>query len=121
MKERIGLYPGTVASLEWTAAPITIKFGRLFAPDGTPVRGASITGKGIWSETDDDGYFQFEVPEGAELSVALRDGRSFAMTLPAGEANGGIARVGSIVCCREGDSRLGALTSSPLPMDRGSQ
>jgi len=118
---RIGLYPGTVTGLEWTAAPITIKFGRLLAPDGTPVQGASITGKGIWSETDDDGYFQIEVPEGAELSVALQDGSSFAMTLPAGEAYGGIARVGSIICCREGEIRLGALTSSGLLMDRGSQ
>lgn len=106
---RVGLYPGTVARLDWRAAPITIKFGRLVAPDGTPVGGASITGKGIWSETDDQGYFQIEVPEGAELSVTTRDGSSYAMTLPEGEVTDGIARLGPVACCERRDVRLGAL------------
>jgi hypothetical protein len=107
----VGLYPGTVAGLEWSVAPITIKIGRLVAPDGTPVRGASITGKGVWSETDDEGHFQIEVPEGAELTVTMPNGNAFAMTLPAGKANGGIAQLGSVVCCGEGEIRLGALGS----------
>jgi hypothetical protein len=108
---RIGLYPGTVARLDWRAAPVTIRFGRLVGPDGIPVRGASITAKGVWSETDDDGYFQVEAPEDAALTVTTRDGRSFELTLPPAPRGGDIARVGDVVCCAEtgGDIRLGAL------------
>ena len=117
----VGLYPGAVAKLEWTAAPITIKFGRLVTPEGVPVRGASITGKGIWSETDDDGYFQIEAPDDAELTVTMRDGRSFPAALPRGEVNSAIARIGSIVCCGRGEVQFGALDLPERQFDRGSQ
>jgi len=95
----ISLYPGTVADLDWTVSPITIKFGRLTAPDGTPLRGASLTGKGIWSETDEQGYFQIEAPDDAALEVTLPDGRTFDLTLPAGPAGDAIAQLGAVVCC----------------------
>lgn len=114
----VGLYPGAVTRLEWTSAPISIKFGRLVAPDGTPVRRASITGKGVWSETDDEGYFQIEIAEGAELTVTLPDGTSFTTTLPAGEENGGVARIGSVVCCGRGEVTLGALDFPDQTRDR---
>jgi hypothetical protein len=104
----VGLYPGTVAKVEWSAAPVTIKFGRLVAPDGAPLAGASITGKGVWSETDADGYFQIEVADDAELTVTLPDGRSFTTTLPSGDAAAGIARIGDVTCCAE-PVRLSAL------------
>lgn len=107
----IGLYPGAVTKLEWTSAPTFIQFGRLVAPDGIPVRGASITGTGIWSETDDAGNFQVEAPDGAELTVRTQDGRSFSVALPSAEPNSDIVRVGSIVCCEQGEVRLGALDS----------
>ncbi len=108
---RIGLYPGTVARLEWRAAPITIRFGRLIGADGSPIRGASITAKGVWSETDDDGYFQLEAADDADLTVTTRDGRSFPMTLPPAPTSEGIARIGDVICCTEtdGEIRLGAL------------
>jgi hypothetical protein len=105
----VGLYPGSVTRLEWRVAPVVIKVGRLVSPDGVPVRGASITGQGIWSETDDEGYFQIEAPDDAELTVTLPDGSSFTTTLPAGEATDGIARIGAVVCCGRREVRLGAL------------
>lgn len=117
----VSLYPGTVTKLEWTAAPVTIKFGRLMSPNGISVGGVSITGKGIWTETDDDGYFQIEVPDDAELTVTLQDGSTFAMILPSAKANNGIARIGSVVCCGKPEIRLGALDPFPVPSDRGSQ
>jgi hypothetical protein len=100
---------------------VTIRFGRLVAPDGTPVAGASITGKGVWSETDAEGYFQIEAPADAELTVTTRDGRSFPATLPEGEARGGIARIGAVVCCERGEIARGTLEIAANTSDRGSR
>jgi hypothetical protein len=109
----VGLYPGSVTRLEWAVAPITIRIGRLLYPDGSPIRGASITGKGVWSESDEEGYFQIEAPEDIPFEVTTRDGRSFAMTLPAGQPRDGIARLGEVVCCASGEVRLGSLDNLP--------
>lgn len=116
---KVGLYPGAVTGLEWRSAPITIKFGRLVTPDGAPVSGASLTAPGVWSETDADGYFQIEAPDDAELTVTTPDGDSFVTTLPAGEANGGIARLGAVVCCGPGEIRFGTLAAAAQPSDKG--
>lgn len=120
---RIGLYPGTVARLDWRASPVTIKFGRLVELDGTPVGGASITGKGVWSETDDKGYFQIEAADDAELTVTTREGRSYPLELPrAARGQSDIARIGAIECCREsGEIRLGALDLARQSKDKGPQ
>jgi hypothetical protein len=89
-----------VARLDWRASPVTIRFGRLVAHDGTPMGGASITGKGVWSETDDEGYFQIEAPDDADLTVTTRDGRSFPLALPrAADSGEDIARIGDVECC----------------------
>jgi hypothetical protein len=111
----VSLYPGTVAKMDWKVAPVTIKLGQLIAPDGTPIANASITGKGIWSETDDKGYFQIEVPDGIQLTVTTREGRSFAAILPVGQARDGIARLEPIVCCGVEQIRLGMLDRSGVP------
>jgi hypothetical protein len=118
---KVSLYPGTVSNLDWAVSRITIKFGRLTAPGGAPLPGASITGKGIWSQTDDNGYFQIEAPDDAELEVTLNDGRTYAMTLPAGEIRSGIARLGAIVCCTESEIQLGSLGELPGPANGGSK
>jgi hypothetical protein len=88
-----------------------------------PVRGASITGKGVWSETDDDGYFQIEAADDADLTVTTSDGRSFSTVLPAGAHGEDIARIGEVVCCAEGggDIRLGALDLAAAGGDKGSR
>jgi Mat/Ecp fimbriae outer membrane usher protein len=105
----IGLYPGLVEKVEWIAAPVTLKLGQLVAPNGTPIRGASISGTGVWSETDDQGFFQIEVTGHAVLTVTTSEGRSFALLLPAGDEIAGIARIGPVECCGEPVIRLGAL------------
>lgn len=105
----IALYPGTVIPLEWKVVPVAIQFGRLVASDGTPMRYASISGKGVWSETDENGFFQLEAPEGVEVTITTRDGRSFAASLPRADAVNGIARLGIVQCCGLNDVRLSAL------------
>ena len=117
----VGLYPGSVAKLEWSVSPITIKFGRLTGPDGEPLAGATLTGKGVWAETDDEGYFQIEAPDDAELTVTTKDGDTFAMTLPPGEPNAGIARLGEVPCCEGQSIRLGALDPFVQPASGGSK
>ena len=94
----VGLYPGAVTRVTWQVAPVTIRFGRLIAPDGTPLAHASITGKGVGSETDSDGNFQVEAADDALLTVTLANGRSFTTTLPPGRAKNGIARLGAVAC-----------------------
>jgi hypothetical protein len=105
----VGLYPGAVASLRWTASPVTMKFGRLVGPDGAPLAGASLVGKGAWGETDAAGNFQIEAPDDARLTVTTKDGRSYAITLPTVADGGTIARLGSVVCCTVDKVQLGAL------------
>ena len=95
----VGLYPGAVTRLAWKVAPVTIRFGRLVAPDGSPLTHASITGRGVWSETDGDGNFQIEAPDDVRLTATLTDGRAFALALPQGAAKEGIARLGAVTCC----------------------
>jgi Mat/Ecp fimbriae outer membrane usher protein len=109
----VGLYPGSVSRLEWEVAPVTIRIGRLLHPDGSPLRRASISGKGVWAESDEEGYFQIEAPETIDLEVTTRDGRRFALTLPAGEPKDGIARLGAVVCCERRDVFLGSLDGFP--------
>jgi hypothetical protein len=82
-------------------------------PDGTPARRATITSKGIWSETDEHGYFQVEAPEDAEFEVVLSDGRTFAITLPAGRPENGIAHLEPVTCCEEREVLLGSLGDLP--------
>lgn len=105
----VGLYPGSVTRLSWTAAPLTIKFGRLVDPDGRPIAGAAMTSKGVWSQTDDEGYFQLEIPEGEIVHVTLRDGATFAIELPPVSAGKMLADIGQMVCCEARATMVGAL------------
>jgi hypothetical protein len=116
----VGLYPGSVARVEWEAAPVTIKFGRLVGPDGHAVAHASITRQGVWAETDDNGFFQIEAPDDAEVTVTTRDGRSFAAVLPRGERTGDIAQLGPVACCQADPVRLGVLAAADLS-EKGSK
>jgi len=108
----VGLFPGGVTPVDWTAAPITIRFGRLVAPDDVPIARASIIGRGIWSETDDNGFFQIDAADDAELAVTLIDGRTYPLRLPRGHTSARFVQIGSVICCHEPTIRLGALDRS---------
>jgi hypothetical protein len=115
---RIGLFPGAMTRLDWKVAPVILKFGRLVAPDGAALAHASITGQGVWSETDADGRFQIEVADDARLTVTLADGRSFVTTLPKGQPTDGIARLGDVACSGAAELALAAPRPNQ-PSDRG--
>jgi Mat/Ecp fimbriae outer membrane usher protein len=117
---RIGLYPGSVTALRWEVAPIAIRLGRLAAPDGTAIAGATILGKSVWARTDARGFFQIEAADGAELTVTTAEGRSFALVLPRSVPHTGVARLGEVTCCGATEQRLGSLSNS-MKLDRGIQ
>ncbi len=95
---RVGLYPGTVARLEWSARKVHAMFGRLAYSGGEPVAGASIRTEGGIGQTDDNGYFQIEAAEGAALDVSLPNGRSCRVQPPQVEAAHGYAAIGTLTC-----------------------
>lgn len=97
----IGLYPGSVTQLKWDAAPVVIKFGQLTDLNGAPIARATITGRGVWTQTDEAGYFQLEAPQGVPLEVLTSTGARYALELPekagAGEP---VVRLGAVICCK---------------------
>ncbi|MFN7024893.1 MAG: TcfC E-set like domain-containing protein [Pseudorhizobium sp.] len=99
--KNIGLYPGTVTRLSWDAAPVVIKFGRLVGLNGTPMAKATITGRGVWTQTDEAGFFQIEMPEGVALEVTTPSGARYALELAEGNAAGELfSPLGSVICCQ---------------------
>ncbi|WP_057884570.1 TcfC E-set like domain-containing protein [Tsuneonella troitsensis] len=98
----IGLYPGSVTQLRWVAAPVVIKFGQLMDLSGAPIARATITGRGVWTQTDDAGYFQLEVPEGVTLEVMTSTGARYALELPEeSSTDKSVVRLGAVICCED--------------------
>ena len=95
---------------------MTIKLGQLLDADGQPVRRANISGNGIWSQTDENGFFQIEAADDAAMRLTLQDGREFELTLPlSGIAPVGIAQIGQITCCGQSEQSRGALAAVLSP------
>ena len=95
---RVGLYPGNVTRLSWTARKVTAMFGRLLLESGEPVRLASVTNPAGIGETDDHGYFQIEGEIGSAIDVAMSDGRSCRVALPQVLQQEGYAPLGTLHC-----------------------
>ena len=95
---RIGVYPGNVTRLDWSASRLVAMFGRLALADGRPVSGANIRAEGGIGQTDDSGFFQIEAAERAELDVALADGRSCRVRPPASNRGEAFVKLGTLIC-----------------------
>lgn len=95
------LYPGNVAVLDWELQRVIVALGRLTDADGTPLSRAHIQGPGFDQLvfTDEDGYFQLELPESSlsKLYVETGDERCNVQTGPV-EIQHGVARLGAVVC-----------------------
>lgn len=109
----VGLYPGSVSTVSWDTAPISIRIGRLVGAGGTPLANATLSAKGVWAETDSEGFFQIEAPDDARFEVVLRNGRTYKLTLPPGKLEAGVTRLGQVICCDAPDVLLGALEVPP--------
>jgi hypothetical protein len=112
-EREIGLYPGTVETIEWQARPIRVIMARLVFSDGTPVAGASIAGDYGIAETDLNGQFQIETIGESPLNVSLRDrSMTYRVDLPSSNQHNEWGFLGDIYCCsREPDELLAAADS----------
>ena len=95
---RVSIYPGTVASLEWTAQPVVAVFGRALWEDGSPIMFADITAVAGVAQTDSQGYFQAETGTNDVLNIRMRDGRSCRLALSNLTASNGYASLGERRC-----------------------
>ncbi len=111
----VSLYPGAVTGVEWRVAPISIQMGRLVTHSGQPVANAVLTSRGVWSETDADGFFQIEAPDNAELSVSLSDGTTFTTRLPYGTRGEGVVSLGEVTCCDRETTLVRAAAANSKP------
>ncbi|WP_300525339.1 TcfC E-set like domain-containing protein [Alcanivorax sp.] len=95
------LYPGNVAMLAWELQRVMVAIGRLQDADGNTLSRARIQGPGFDNLvfTDQDGYFQLELPESSlnSLYVETASGRCNLQT-GAVEIQYGVARLGAVVC-----------------------
>ncbi|MBV1916577.1 MAG: TcfC E-set like domain-containing protein [Sphingomonadaceae bacterium] len=95
---RVGLYPGNVAQLDWTAQMATAMFGQIVFENGRPVEYASISAPGAIGATNKDGYFQIETTEKSVLQVKLADGRLCRIPLPSVASGNAYAPLGTLTC-----------------------
>jgi len=95
------LYPGNVAMLAWELQRVMVAIGRLQDADGNILSRARIQGPGFDNLvfTDQDGYFQLELPESSldSLYVETAEGRCNLQT-GAAQIQHGVARLGAVVC-----------------------
>lgn len=95
------LYPGNVAVLGWELQRVIVALGRLQDSEGNILSRARIQGPGFDQLvfTDEDGYFQLELPESSleSLSVETASGRC-NLELGVVEIQHGVARLGAVLC-----------------------
>ena len=69
---------------------------------GGPIARATITGRGVWTQTDDTGFFQLEAPQGVPLEVLTSTGVRYALGLPEEKSAGEpVVRLGAVICCED--------------------
>ena len=94
----VSIYPGTVATLKWTAQPVVAAFGRAVWADGSPVAYANVTGKAGIGQTDEQGYFQVETGTAETLNLRARDGRMCNLIITGLRTLNGYAPLGEQRC-----------------------
>ena len=94
----VSLYPGNVATLDWSAARVAAMFGRALWPDGTPVADADITAPGSIARSDSQGYFLITAAPAGTLAVTAPDGRRCQLRLGGITPKDGYAAIGDQTC-----------------------
>jgi outer membrane usher protein FimD/PapC len=95
----VDMFPGNVAALRWTAAPVLAMFGRLVHPDGSAVADADVSVPGgEIAATDGQGWFQLQAAGDAVLTARTGDGRSCRAVLSARATDKGYTALGTVPC-----------------------
>jgi len=93
----VTLYPGNVQVLKWQATKIVSLIGQLYMGD-SPLANARIVSKGVYGQTDADGWFQFDLSdELRELEFSAGDTRC-SVLIPELEYQEGAAFVERLQC-----------------------
>jgi hypothetical protein len=94
----VDVFPGSVASLDWTARPVRAMFGRLVDAHGAPIVDADLTASDAVAASDSLGYFQIQAANGAVLTARTGAGVTCTARLIGDRAPTPYARLGDVAC-----------------------
>ena len=94
----VDVFPGSVASLDWTARPVRAMFGRLVDGRGAPIVDADLTAGDAVAASDPQGYFQIQAAADAVLTARTGAGLTCTARLTDDYAPTPYARLGDVAC-----------------------
>ena len=94
----ITLFPGTVQTLNFEAAPIVVMIGQLIDQQGNPLANARFENVEGFATTDLSGWFQIEVAHNEPLIMRLQGDQYCRVDLPDYEVADGLAMLDTLTC-----------------------
>ena len=96
--ENVTLYPGNVETLHWQVTPVTVLISNAVFEDGAAVAHAKFENAIGFASTDDVGWFQIEITNREPLVLSKGGEPVCKITLPAFEAEQGVAILDQVTC-----------------------
>ena len=95
----VTLYPGNVVRMEYEIISLKVVYGLVLDRNREPVANARIVNTGSYSETDETGFFQVEVPSNLQyLELEQNYEELCRVSLEAHASNKSVLNLGHIMC-----------------------
>ncbi|WP_257266397.1 CS1-pili formation C-terminal domain-containing protein [Endozoicomonas sp. ONNA2] len=95
----VTLYPGNVVRMEYEIISLKVVYGLVLDRNREPVANARIVNTGSYSETDETGFFQVEVPSNLQyLELEQNYEEVCRVSLEAHASNKSVLNLGHIIC-----------------------